>query len=77
MKFNVQITRVKAADEEAWGIVEADNGEDAYDMVTQWITAVEDNGDHDQIQRITGADWDEVYSECKYESPSVGECIDG
>ena len=60
MKFNVQITRFKKADEEAWVIVEADNGDDAHDTVAQWITAVEDSGDIDQIQRIEGAAWDEV-----------------
>ena len=84
MKFNVQITRFKKADEEAWIVVEADSEENAYGMVSEWLAGIEErHGVHQETtpehtKLIAGADWDEVYSEVDYHDAHVcvGECID-
>ena len=84
MKFNVQITRFKKADEEAWIVVEADSEENAYGMVSEWLDGIEErHGEHQETapeptKLIANADWYEVHSEVSYGDGyvHVGECVD-
>lgn len=82
MKFNVQITRVKKADEEAWIVVEATSEDDAYSRVKDMIHAANDPehshraGLANVAKPVIEADWDEVYSQEEYQDASVGECLD-